>query len=716
MSSTYRYSRRHRAPLSNDSESHQPFFSGKTADVLQSKPENTSFFQAKLSVGQPGDKYEQEADAVANRVVSGQENSPQIQSKEISTVQHDILSRKKQEKNIKKPEEQEEKPVQKMEKKEEEKPVQKMEKKEEEKPVQKMEKKEEEKPVQKMEKKEEEEPIQMKEKDEEEEPIQMKEEDEEEIQAKADLGSHAGSTALASQISNSSGNGKPIAENVRGKMENAFRVDLKGVNIHTDSQAVMLNQKLGAQAFTHGKDIYFNSGKYRPEISDGQRLLAHELTHVVQQGAGGAVKTGSAGHRVSSHPAPSTVLRQGLLDPATEKAAIKHNKLLLDLKSVMIVQIITATTVDGDAGPLTAEAIATFQSTNGLAVNGKVDDATLESLFKNRVAAGRPEHAIQLITDYYNLDMSGVLTIHFDPAIIFSDTTFQPGGMRVITLGPLAFLTALWLKGFIEKELLKPAPATPAAGPRPKLLSTAQEAAAVAFNLSKYQDQRAIRSIQGLVGSAPDGKFGGDTVERIAAYQSTNGIPVDGKAGEQTLRVLVPQLDLANQQDTAIRLIMDFYNMKEFGALMDIFYDPTLTGANAETPSKDIPGPDIIKVGPSAFSQGYAGLVHTIAHELEHIRQNKLGIADIPLSEFLGESVEIISKGMPDEDVAGFFNDAGRAIDNWVLMKLPDRKNNWKKFTSVRDAVTRRFNAATAAEKVTHKPTMDRYNAVAKPV
>jgi hypothetical protein len=42
---------------------------------------------------------------------------------------------------------------------------------------------------------------------------------------------------------------------------------------------------VSAQAFTHGGDVYFNAGKYDPGSADGQRLLAHELTHVVQQGA-----------------------------------------------------------------------------------------------------------------------------------------------------------------------------------------------------------------------------------------------------------------------------------------------------------------------------------------------------------------------------------------------------------------------------------------------
>ena len=49
--------------------------------------------------------------------------------------------------------------------------------------------------------------------------------------------------------------------------------------MHTNSGSVQMNQELGVPAFTHGSDIYFNSGKYDTQSSGGQRLLAHELTH-----------------------------------------------------------------------------------------------------------------------------------------------------------------------------------------------------------------------------------------------------------------------------------------------------------------------------------------------------------------------------------------------------------------------------------------------------
>ncbi|PWT95636.1 MAG: hypothetical protein C5B52_17430 [Bacteroidetes bacterium] len=86
-----------------------------------------------------------------------------------------------------------------------------------------------------------------------------------------------------SQLNQSSGNGNTLSPNVKGKMENSFGRDFSCVRIHDDSNSAQMARDLNAQAFTYGNDIYFNSGKYDPENKSGQHLLAHELTHVVQQ-------------------------------------------------------------------------------------------------------------------------------------------------------------------------------------------------------------------------------------------------------------------------------------------------------------------------------------------------------------------------------------------------------------------------------------------------
>ncbi len=66
-------------------------------------------------------------------------------------------------------------------------------------------------------------------------------------------------------------------------MEQAFGADFSQVQVHTDSKSNKLNESIQAKAFTTGKDIFFKQGEYQPDNQPGQELLAHELTHVVQQ-------------------------------------------------------------------------------------------------------------------------------------------------------------------------------------------------------------------------------------------------------------------------------------------------------------------------------------------------------------------------------------------------------------------------------------------------
>lgn len=81
------------------------------------------------------------------------------------------------------------------------------------------------------------------------------------------------------------GQGQKLDDATRTSMEVGMGADFRDVKVHTDADAVEMNRDLKAHAFAHGKDVFFNSGKYEPETVSGKALLAHELTHVVQQGA-----------------------------------------------------------------------------------------------------------------------------------------------------------------------------------------------------------------------------------------------------------------------------------------------------------------------------------------------------------------------------------------------------------------------------------------------
>ena len=109
---------------------------------------------------------------------------------------------------------------------------------------------------------------------------------EEEVKTKPESGSQSAGSSLKSQLQRTKGQGYPLPKPTLIEMGNAFGQDFSNVRIHTDQTAVEMNRRLKSQAFTHGKDIYFNQGKFNPESKTGKKLLAHELTHVVQQKKG----------------------------------------------------------------------------------------------------------------------------------------------------------------------------------------------------------------------------------------------------------------------------------------------------------------------------------------------------------------------------------------------------------------------------------------------
>jgi len=114
----------------------------------------------------------------------------------------------------------------------------------------------------------------------------QRQEDEEEVQTKSAIDNRHGfaaGPAIESRLAALKGSGAPLPTEVRAKMEPRFGADFSGVRLHTGGEAVQLNRALQARAFTHGRDIYLGEGSYSPGTSAGNRLLAHELTHVIQQ-------------------------------------------------------------------------------------------------------------------------------------------------------------------------------------------------------------------------------------------------------------------------------------------------------------------------------------------------------------------------------------------------------------------------------------------------
>src|SRR2546429_5056842 len=99
-----------------------------------------------------------------------------------------------------------------------------------------------------------------------------------------------------------SGGGSPLDGDTKGFMESRMGADFSDVRVHTDAKASESARSVQAHAYTVGSDVVFQSGQYTPENDSGKRMLAHELTHVVQQRSGPVAGTPAPGGIQISHP------------------------------------------------------------------------------------------------------------------------------------------------------------------------------------------------------------------------------------------------------------------------------------------------------------------------------------------------------------------------------------------------------------------------------
>ncbi|MEO0351177.1 MAG: DUF4157 domain-containing protein [Cyanobacteria bacterium P01_A01_bin.15] len=181
--------------------------------------------QPKLSIGQPGDKYEQEADQMAARVMRMPDGDFGVEGKgKGEGVQRQALPGEKEEEEV-----QTKSAVQR--------------------------------------------------------EVMPGEKEEETLQARLQAKGEAPAVPenFEGQLANHKGGGRSLSDETRGFMEPRFGADFSNVRIHETPD---LANAIQAQAFTHGQDIYFNSGKYSPGSRGGKELLAHELMHTLQQEEG----------------------------------------------------------------------------------------------------------------------------------------------------------------------------------------------------------------------------------------------------------------------------------------------------------------------------------------------------------------------------------------------------------------------------------------------
>jgi hypothetical protein len=125
--------------------------------------------------------------------------------------------------------------------------------------------------------------------------------------------------------------GESLDSTSRSVMEPRFGHDFSRVRVHADSRAAAAARKENAEAYTFGQHVVFGAGKYKPHTPDGQRLLAHELTHVVQQTRRGG-RASPVVQRKDTAGLTATVVDHGASEDAVKIAKARMNEVLGNLK------------------------------------------------------------------------------------------------------------------------------------------------------------------------------------------------------------------------------------------------------------------------------------------------------------------------------------------------------------------------------------------------
>ena len=119
------------------------------------------------------------------------------------------------------------------------------------------------------------------------------------------------------------GRGRALPEALAQPLSEHFNVDLSNVRVHADAEAAEVSRSLQATAFTHGNDVYFGDGAYRPDSAGGRHLLAHELAHVAQNAAAGG--SSSSGPTIGRADDPLEVQAE-----VTAHSALQHLRRSVD--------------------------------------------------------------------------------------------------------------------------------------------------------------------------------------------------------------------------------------------------------------------------------------------------------------------------------------------------------------------------------------------------
>jgi hypothetical protein len=234
---------------------------------------------------------------------------------------------------------------------------------------------------------------------------------------------------------------------------------------------------------------------------------------------------------------------------------------------------------------------------------------------------------------------------------------------------------------------------------------------AIDANIKRLKDPRSIRLLQGALDSSVTGQWNVDLVRHIAARQQSLGLTPEGILDETTLAAIGTDMINAGSHDPVLQLIVDYYGLDRSHAF-NIVFDPNAPNATDQAQTLRIGTgvgiPGVVHVYPAGFAQSFAGLVHTVAHELGHIQQVIQGIDSLNVREFLSRGIEIESKGMRAEAIEseadidlmiqgrppaqpGLIQDAQAMLSWWGLMTADEQRTYHRRFDQLRTIVINRI-------------------------
>jgi hypothetical protein len=400
-------------------------------------------------------------------------------------------------------------------------------------------------------------------------------------------------------------------------MEQRFGHDFSQVRIHTDSKAAESARALNAMAYTFGRDVVFGPGRYSPMTSSGTRLLAHELTHTIQQNAENAfarhlpatTERGRSGDDVAGGECAECKKSNDGLQP---KLTIRARNDLLEREADRVADRVVAGSTPISAG----HALSSVQREAGPSMyDGDTAPPSVEGVLAGSSTPLQPEFR-EKMEQRFGYDFSRV-RVHTDGAAELSAREIDANAYTVgndIVFGAGKFAPASPSgQRLIAHELAHVVQQSGADGTRE--LQRQQTAGPAATPSAQPVGDAIKPEIEGL----------------LKAFASASGTAAKNAIGMQ-----------------AVQTIIGAYGMSTKG-LRTMRFDPNLDPkAVAQAPAVEgkVRASDI-EFGPGAFNKGFEWLVHTVAHELEHVRQHLIGgyhsgDADEPVKEFLASNGEVL--------------------------------------------------------------------------